>query len=154
MPTEPITQSASPRVRISGEQSVRATETRTATNRNSAISIQRSNQEPSPTASLSAFIAQKRAGRLETTPDRYKGHFVASWAGKCSPRRAIKAQCLECVGFDRREVAECTNWACALWHFRPFQKLSKVAAFDAAPSVKSKTSLADRQRDTAKLRNQ
>jgi len=122
MPTEPITQSASPRVRISGEQSVRATETRTATNRNSAISIQRSNQEPSPTASLSAFIAQKRAGRLETTPDRYKGHFVASWSPKCPPRRAIKAFCLECQGFDKEGIIGCTSYACPLWRFRPFQK--------------------------------
>lgn len=153
MPTETITQSASPRVRISGE-SARVAETKTATSQNTTTPSQRSAEVVTKTASVGEKMTAKRAGRLETTPESAKGHFVAAWAGKCSPRRAIKAQCLECVGFDRREVAECTNWACALWHFRPFQTLSKVAAFDAAPSVETKTSMADRQRDTAKLRNQ
>jgi hypothetical protein len=74
------------------------------------------------TDSSSGKIAAKRAGRLATTPESVKGHFVAAWAGKCSPRRAIKAQCLECVGFDRRAIADCTCWACPLWKFRPFQK--------------------------------
>jgi hypothetical protein len=74
------------------------------------------------TASLSERIAAKRAGRLATAPESAKGHFVAAWAGKCSPRRAIKAQCLECSGFDRHVITECTNWGCALWMFRPFQK--------------------------------
>ena len=76
----------------------------------------------SETASLGEKITAKRAGRLATTPESAKGHFVAAWAGKCSPRRAIKAQCLECVGFDRQAITDCTGWACPLWAFRPFQK--------------------------------
>ena len=87
------------------------------------------------TPSLSAKIAAKRAGRLATTPESAKGHFVAAWAGKCSPRRAIKAQCLECVGFDRQAITECMGWACPLWHFRPYQKPAGVLAHgvDAVP---------------------
>lgn len=73
------------------------------------------------TASLGAKIAAKRAGRLATTPESARGHFVAAWSGKCSPRRAIKALCLECVGFDRQFIADCTAWACPLWNFRPYQ---------------------------------
>jgi hypothetical protein len=72
-------------------------------------------------ASLGEKIAARRAGRLATTPESARGHFVAAWAGKCSPRRAIKAQCLECAGFDRQAITDCTGWACPLWHFRPFQ---------------------------------
>lgn len=74
------------------------------------------------TASLSEKIAAKRAGRLATTPESAKSLFVASWAGKCSPRQAIKGQCLECQGFDRAAISGCTSWACALWTFRPFQQ--------------------------------
>jgi hypothetical protein len=74
------------------------------------------------TASLGEKIAAKRARRLATIPESAQGHFVAAWAGKCSPRRAIKAQCLECVGFDREEITDCSCWACPLWAFRPFQK--------------------------------
>jgi hypothetical protein len=74
------------------------------------------------TPSLNQKIAAKRAGRLATTPESAKGHFVAAWAGKCSPRRAIKAQCLECVGFERKAITECTSYGCSLWMFRPFQQ--------------------------------
>lgn len=73
-------------------------------------------------ASFGEKIAAARAARLATTPESAKGHFVAAWAGKCSPRRAIKAQCLECLGFDRQAITDCTGWACSLWAFRPFQK--------------------------------
>jgi hypothetical protein len=80
------------------------------------------------TASLGKKIAAKRAGRLATMPESAKGHFVAAWAGKCSPRRAIKAQCLECVGFDRQAITNCTGYACPLWPFRPFQKAAEPEA--------------------------
>jgi len=66
-------------------------------------------------------IAAKRAGRLATTPDRFKGHFVAAWSSKCAPRRAVKAFCLECNGFDPDAIAGCTAYACPLWNFRPYQ---------------------------------
>jgi len=66
--------------------------------------------------------AAKRPGRLATAPDRFKGHFVAAWSSNCSPRRAVKAFCLECNGFDPDAIAGCTAYACPLWNFRPFQK--------------------------------
>lgn len=76
----------------------------------------------SDNASPGEKIALKRAGRLATTPQSAKGHFVAALSGKCSPRRAIKAFCLECNGFDRPAITDCTGFACPLWNFRPFQK--------------------------------
>jgi hypothetical protein len=33
-------------------------------------------------------------------------------------RTAIRAQCLDCVGYERREIAACTTWKCALYPFR------------------------------------
>ncbi len=79
-------------------------------------------------ADLEQKIALKRAGRLASTPDRWKGHFVAAWSLKapgqptCAPRRAIRAFCLECCGFDVPTIAQCASYACPLWNFRPFQK--------------------------------
>jgi hypothetical protein len=72
------------------------------------------------TASLDVKITAKRAGRLETVPPSARGHLIAAWTGNCSPRRAIKANCLECVGFDRDAIRDCTAFACPLWNFRPF----------------------------------
>ena len=89
-------------------------------------------------ASLGEKIAAERAGRLATAPESAKGHFVAAWAGKCSPRRAIKAQCLDCVGFDRQAIADCTGWACPLWNFRPFQKPAGFLVSNAGAVVSKK----------------
>lgn len=47
--------------------------------------------------------------------------FQRALAGKCSPRQAIKAQCLDCQGLDREGVCTCGDHCCPLWHFRPFQ---------------------------------
>ena len=47
--------------------------------------------------------------------------FDRAMAGKCCPRTAIKAQCLDCQGLDREGVRNCGDRACPLWKFRPFQ---------------------------------
>jgi len=63
-------------------------------------------------ASASEKIDAKRAGRLATIPESARRLFAAAWEKKCSPRQAVKAQCLECTGFDRQGIADCTGWAC------------------------------------------
>jgi hypothetical protein len=50
------------------------------------------------------------------------GLFERAMSGRCSPRVAIKAQCLDCQGLDRQGVATCGDRCCPLWHFRPFQR--------------------------------
>lgn len=72
-------------------------------------------------ASLSEKIAAKRAGRIATAPESFRKLLTQSWAGKCSPRAAIKAFCGECQGFDRSAITNCTAYACPLWMFRPYQ---------------------------------
>jgi hypothetical protein len=57
----------------------------------------------------------------EMAPSLYKLFSLVA-AGKCSPRQAIKANCLDCQGLDRAGVATCGDRCCPLWHFRPFQK--------------------------------
>ena len=83
-------------------------------------------------------IKTKRQSRLNTTPTSCKALFERAWAGKCSPREAIKAQCLECNGFDRQAITDCLSPACSLWMFRPFQKTlpndSRDEADDISPS--------------------
>lgn len=61
----------------------------------------------SETVSLSDKIAAKRAGRLATMPTCYRKLFERSYAGKVSPRTAIKCFCLECVGFERAAITDC-----------------------------------------------
>jgi hypothetical protein len=92
----------------------------------------------SNTPEIEAKFAAKRAGRLATTPDRFKGHFVASWSSNCSPRRAVKAFCLECNGFDPDAITGCTAYACPLWKFRPFKRPMVTLAKDASAGTPSK----------------
>lgn len=41
--------------------------------------------------------------------------------GTASPRQAIKAKCLACVGFIRADVTNCTSSLCELHPYRPYQ---------------------------------
>jgi hypothetical protein len=71
---------------------------------------------------LAEKIAARRAERIRTAPESFRNLLAQSYAGKCAPRQAIKAQCAECNGFDRDAIRDCTCYACPLWMFRPYQK--------------------------------
>jgi len=66
-----------------------------------------------------------RESRIEKTiseaPTSVKKILRIAFSGAASPRAAIKAQCLSCVGYDRESVRNCTGWSCPLWKYRPFQ---------------------------------
>ena len=70
---------------------------------------------------LTPSIRAKATERLEQMPipDRL-GH-LRCITGKASPRQAIRAQCLECVGWVRDEVSRCSSPLCSLYPYRPFQ---------------------------------
>jgi hypothetical protein len=55
-------------------------------------------------------------------PKSCGAEYLQATRGKASPRVAIKAFCLECVGWNRPEVARCTATACPLWMYRPFRR--------------------------------
>ena len=66
----------------------------------------------------------KRIEVLEDLPISYRGIFSKSYDGSASPRQAIKAMCLHCIGYERKEITECTNQGCPLWEYRPYQSQS------------------------------
>ena len=59
--------------------------------------------------------------RAQNTPVSARLGYLRAASGQAAPRAAIKAQCLECLGWDRVAVRECTDPACPLWAYRPFQ---------------------------------
>lgn len=59
--------------------------------------------------------------RISEAGPLYKAIMVKAYAGEGSPRQAIKAQCLSCVGYDREAVTHCSGFSCPLWAFRPYQ---------------------------------
>jgi len=58
--------------------------------------------------------------RLDSMPVTCRMGYVKAMSGK-SPAAGIRAHCLECVGWQRREVARCTAVACPLWPYRPYK---------------------------------
>lgn len=59
--------------------------------------------------------------RMRYIPARYQALAERSWEGQQSPRQAIKAKCLECVGYEAAEVTLCTATLCPLWMLRPYR---------------------------------
>jgi len=60
------------------------------------------------------------AKKLAAMPAVYQTGYLRAVSGR-SPKAAIKAFCLECVGWQRADVADCTALACPLWSYRPFR---------------------------------
>jgi hypothetical protein len=58
---------------------------------------------------------------LSEAPETARGALAQAFSGSASPRKAIKAMCLACVGFKRAEITNCTGFSCPLWKYRPFQ---------------------------------
>jgi len=60
-------------------------------------------------------------------PQSAQGTLQRAFSGTASPRAAIKAACLACVGYDRASIKNCTGWSCPLWKYRPFQDGDEAA---------------------------
>ena len=51
----------------------------------------------------------------------YRTAMAKAYSGTASPRSAIKAQCLHCVGYIRDDVTHCKGFSRPLWANRPYQ---------------------------------
>jgi len=60
--------------------------------------------------------------KADDIPGIYKTNYLAAVSGKASPRNAIKSFCIECMGYKRSEVTDCTTIECPLNLYRPYQK--------------------------------
>lgn len=58
-----------------------------------------------------------RKRRLADCPAKFRNLYRRAWSGK-SRQAAIRAHCLECVGWSPREVDRCTAPACPLYEYR------------------------------------
>jgi hypothetical protein len=73
---------------------------------------------------LSEFIRENPKGRgsfIKALPLALRNVFYRSYVSK-SRASAIKAKCLDCASFERKEVALCEAYTCPLWEHRPYTK--------------------------------
>ena len=85
---------------------------------------------------------------LANTPQASQNTLARAFSGAASPRMAIKAQCLQCVGFERNSVKNCTGYSCPLWAYRPFQSHE-----DARPPDKEKAAKGGHPNAASKITN-
>jgi len=70
--------------------------------------------EAAPPYSAGGLAREKR---LADVPRKFRGLYKRAWAG-ASRKAAVRAFCLECVGWSEDEVRRCTAPACPLYEFR------------------------------------
>jgi len=61
-----------------------------------------------------------------TVPKKWRSGAAKAFAGKASPRAAIRVKCLDCSGFEVAEVTNCTVTLCPLWAYRPYQTAART----------------------------
>ena len=66
------------------------------------------------------------ARRRQAIPSVYRRVYDRAAAGK-SLRAAVNSFCLECCGWQKVEVRDCTSLACPLFAVRPYQRDSHTA---------------------------
>jgi hypothetical protein len=72
-------------------------------------------------------MTEYQQAAIAEAPESSKNTLTRALCGNASPRGAIKAFCLQCVGFVRSDVKNCTARACALHAYRPYQDDSEAA---------------------------
>ena len=77
------------------------------------------------------------AERLRQMPAKYQATYHRAVKGR-SLRACVNAQCLECCGWQSREVVACTDLACPLWSVRPYRSAGTAHGrqFSGAESTK------------------
>ena len=58
---------------------------------------------------------------VRKVPSIYRDNYIKAMSG-ASRAAAIKAKCLDCCCWQRKEVQLCTSTACPLHPYRPYQK--------------------------------
>ena len=64
--------------------------------------------------------------RRNQIPRLHRANYDKAMSGK-SMKAAIKAHCLECMHWQKKEVSHCTSYGCALYPYRPY-KTAKEAS--------------------------
>ncbi len=59
-----------------------------------------------------------RQAKLAEIPRRYRATFIKAWTGK-SRKAADRAMCIECMGYEGKEIKRCTSPGCPLYLYRP-----------------------------------
>jgi len=77
--------------------------------------------QPKSSRKVSVAFSDKVLKKMADIPQVYRQTYRRAMLGK-SLRAAVNSFCLECVGYQREEVKNCTAVDCPLFPYRPYQK--------------------------------
>lgn len=63
----------------------------------------------------------QRSNYLRLVPALYQGIVYKCFTQRKSKALAIKAKCLDCSSYQKKEITNCTVVTCPLYNFRPYQ---------------------------------
>jgi len=69
------------------------------------------------------LAAKRHLAYVRALPLRFQGLFRKVFLSSVAPRQAIKAKCIDCVGFETvsMRIQNCPTWKCPLWQYRPYR---------------------------------
>jgi hypothetical protein len=73
---------------------------------------------------------------LKDMPPIYRGSYRKAIQGK-SLRAAVNSFCLECCGWQRNEVRDCSSLACPVYKLRPYQRTENQGREGGVMTVES-----------------
>ena len=79
----------------------------------------------------------KIAERLSQMPKKYRATYNQAMSGR-SRKAAMRAFCLECCGWEIKEVFLCTDSGCNLYPYRPRSRVSQGTPQNIPESPKLK----------------
>ena len=70
------------------------------------------------------LIFESIEGIARRIPARFQAGFLRAAHGTASPRKAIKAKCYECCGYENvsERVGACSSRKCPIWQYRPHKE--------------------------------
>jgi hypothetical protein len=82
-------------------------------------------------------LTEKQLEKLKYIPTKCQNVFRNAFKG--NRPAAVKANCLECMGYSRAEVYACNTETCPMHKLRPFQNLAKRSKNDDSGDLESKS---------------
>ena len=82
------------------------------------------------------------AERLRHMAPKYRPMYHRAVRGK-SLRACVNSQCLECMGWQSREVAGCTDLSCPLYAVRPYQDGAGTGQDGQFPAIEDSNDAGD-----------
>ena len=64
---------------------------------------------------------EQTVAEIESAGAKYRGIMERAYSREGGKANAIKAMCLHCTGYVRREITECVAPRCPLHAYRPYQ---------------------------------